>query len=68
MGDPVHIARAKIARAVRSGDEDAEQAARIELTEAHLARLVDTVLARPHKPRLEAIDAVCARLRAGIVA
>lgn len=63
MGDPIHVARARLARSVRSGDTEAEYQARVELTEAHLDRLVDTILSREHKPRQEAIDRVCARLR-----
>lgn len=65
MGDPVHVARAKIARAVRAGDEEAEALARTELTEAHLERVIEVILARPDKPRAEAVERVCTRLRDG---
>lgn len=63
MGDPVHVARAKLARAVRSKDSDAEYAARVELTEAHLQRTIDLVLERPHKPRPEVVEGICEQLR-----
>jgi hypothetical protein len=68
MADPVHIARARLARACRTGDPEAERIARVELTEAHLQRHVAVILQREHKPRLEAVEQVCAALRAGISA
>lgn len=64
MGDPVLAARARLARSVRSGDAAAEAAARVELTEAHLERVVGVVLAREHKPRLEVVERICEQLRA----
>lgn len=66
--DPVHIARARLARACRTGDPEAERLARVELTEAHLQRLVGEVMKREHKPRLEAVERVCQALRAGSLA
>jgi hypothetical protein len=68
MSDPVHIARARLARACRSGDPEAEHLARTELTEAHLERVIDFILSREHKPRQEAVERFCARLRAETVA
>jgi hypothetical protein len=65
MGDPVLAARARLARACRSQDAEAEALARTELTEAHLERVVGMVLLRDHKPRAEAVDRICAMLRAG---